>query len=383
MRDTPDCDFRKRSSYHGLMGPQTSASIGDRIRARQEVLRPGERQADLAARVGMSESALSRAVNGKRGLAGEELVALAKDLRVSVDWLLTGQDPFPVLLAARHRYSKENGYAHELAGEAEAAVRGIKNVYQMAYGNTGHAAAQVPANPDQARRMLAEGYGADWVRHFADAIEKVFRVDVVRLPLPESDGLSLKLGSSTVIALPQGSMWSRQNWTLAHELGHIAKGDFSHLHEGATSGGEAAANAFAAQLLMPEESMRKVSWQELTDQQLGEYLWEWGVSLKALQTRIQSLGLPPLRTETKPMALLNLAVPRKSPILSEPDRRQGLATSRRFPVRLLQDFESRSISDRALAWMLGTDVDELRPLSSAQDPSANDLMRAFGLTAAG
>ena len=83
------------------------------------------------------------------------------------------------------------------------------------------------------------------------------------------------------------------------------------------------------------------------------------------------------------MALLNLAVPRKSPILSEPDRRQGLATSRRFPVRLLQDFESRSISDRALAWMLGTDVDELRPLSSAQDPSANDLMRAFGLTAAG
>jgi hypothetical protein len=53
-----------------------------------------------------------------------------------------------------------------------------------------------------------------------------------------------------VIAVPATGSWFRENWDIAHELGHLTMGHHDDgLNPGDASQHEAAANAFAAELL--------------------------------------------------------------------------------------------------------------------------------------
>nr|WP_300339217.1 helix-turn-helix transcriptional regulator [Actinomyces sp.] len=77
--------------------------MGTRIR--QRLRERGLSQAGLASSVGMSESALSKAISGTRGLSALEVAEIADELGVSMHWLVTGEaDPFAVRLAARHEF---------------------------------------------------------------------------------------------------------------------------------------------------------------------------------------------------------------------------------------------------------------------------------------
>jgi transcriptional regulator with XRE-family HTH domain len=89
-------------------------SVGQRVRAlRQE---RGLTQDDLAGRLELGKSAVSRIESGERGLAASELAVLAGLLGISADWLLFGEEAEEVLLRAE--------------GDAAAAVEFARGVAQ-------------------------------------------------------------------------------------------------------------------------------------------------------------------------------------------------------------------------------------------------------------
>ena len=78
----------------------TMAEVGVRIRA---AMPAGMSQRQLAERAGMTPDALSRALNGQRGLSPTEVAKIAETLGADTHWLITGApDPFSLTVAARH-----------------------------------------------------------------------------------------------------------------------------------------------------------------------------------------------------------------------------------------------------------------------------------------
>ena len=74
--------------------------VGNRVCQARKATRPPITQTDLAARLqllGMviEQSGLSKIESGQRPVSDVEVVALAKALRVSVEWLLEGSDTLP------------------------------------------------------------------------------------------------------------------------------------------------------------------------------------------------------------------------------------------------------------------------------------------------
>ena len=83
-------------------------TIGKRIK--EALAERGQTQWALAQAVGLSESAMSKAVAGSRSLSSIEAALIAKHLDVTMHWLVTGEaDPFEVRLAARHGYDRPTG----------------------------------------------------------------------------------------------------------------------------------------------------------------------------------------------------------------------------------------------------------------------------------
>ena len=355
--------------------------IAGRILERLHAALPGVSQAELARRVDMDPSALSRVLNSKRGLAGSEIAALAAQLRVSTDWLLLGEEPFPIALAARHDYA-DGTYSSVLGEDSMSLVSSIALAYEQADElPEPDRAVQVPTDPAEVRRLLELRFGSEWPRHFADAVERTFAVDVVKAELPGHSGLSLKLPNATVIVVPNQVFWGRQNWTIAHELWHVANGHFAPLHDGAAADGEFAANMFAKELLLPEQLVRDVNWAAISEAQLSDFLWRSGASMQALFNRLTTLKLPTPTCSEPPLTLLRRHVSVDGPSQDPVTSRLRDAAARRFPTRLLAQHEMSGKYPRTLAWMLGA------PLESGADPDAlpepanvDDLAALFGLT---
>jgi len=94
----------------------------------------------------------------------------------------------------------------------------------------------------------------------------------------------------------------RQTYTIAHELGHFYLGhkpsEYGVYLRSASQGAtgkkdiEKAADAFAANLLMPEEMVqRKVREYKLTSREAGVLASMFGVSESAMRVRLQTLGI--------------------------------------------------------------------------------------------
>ena len=192
--------------------------------------------------------------------------------------------------------------------------------------------------------------------------------------------------------VPATGNWFRENWDLAHELGHLVS---RHHAEGNTlmhwGHCEAAANSFAADLLLPESRMREIDWDALTEAQLAELIWDWGVSTAALGTRLTSLNI------TVPEKLRAVLVMSTQKLLRwhwaglQEDGRDAItermdeAAMRRFPLRLQEAhtdlIAEGSLGKGTLAWMLGIDAETLEvdepPLPEPVD--ADQLAAELGL----
>lgn len=329
----------------------------------------------------MTPDAFSRALRGERGFAAIELARLAEVLGVEVHYLITGTpDPYGLRVTARHEFDPDSRRHHVPGAEND---RHILDDIALAYrqATTEHPpASRVPISLEETRRVLGEGF----VRPFADRLEEI-GIDVVRLR-PVSTAYSFTIVGRAVIVLPATGNWFRENWALAHELGHLV------LHRDdrapAVTTGEIEANGFAADLLLPESELRGLDWSAITPEELAQRVWTRGVSVDALGRRLRGLGIrSPLVEDwigrpTQRLLRKHLASARGADMIT---RRMDAASARRFPAHL-QDAHLRLISEGklrkdTLAWMLDVDPNELELDEPARpNPlSASDLSAALGI----
>jgi hypothetical protein len=361
------------------------ATIGDRALQRLKELSPPPKHRDVAETIGMTPDAFSRALSGKRQFSSIELARLADQIDADLHWLITGElDPHRVSIAARHDFDHETGQRTipGRAGDGQA-LADIALAYRQAYSEPGQLP-DWPKSPASVRAAL----GHEFVRPFADRLEKDLGVDVVRVT-ELSTAYSLTIGGRAVIAVPATGSWFRENWDIAHELGHLTMGHHDDgLNQGDADRHEAAANAFAAEFLLPAAALKAVEWDLISDDELAAFVWEWGVSVDALCRRLDALlGYAPSSVArwaahpTQRLLRLHLRIDSE---LDEITSRMDAASQRRFPLGVqeahLELIASGAVSKATLAWMLGIDADSL-DVDTPEVPEADvdDLATALGL----
>ncbi|WP_448221255.1 helix-turn-helix domain-containing protein [Gordonia iterans] len=360
----------------------TTLEIGQRIRG----LTPaGMSQAVLAKKVAMTPDALSRALNGHRGFSPLELVRFAELFGVDMHWLATGRrDPHRLQVAARHDWDHDT-QKRVNPGRAsdEGLVNRVVEAYRAAYpknhtsaGSEGiGASARIATNA----AGVATALGEDFVRPFADRIEAVFGVDVVRIP-GLSAAYSLTIGERGVIILPTEAYWYRSNWSLAHELGHLAlKHHDADQSEDTYQENERQADLFAADLLLPRSLMRGLDWSAADEPDVAQFVWEHGVSTAALKRRLAYLRIDQSPAVVAAVGMSTPSLVRRYFSAQEKAERERDAASRRFPVRLIAELGERVEDGRAgpaaLAWVLDVAVEEVVVDESAVEARLDRLTR--------
>jgi uncharacterized protein DUF955 len=367
------------------------SSIGDRVLQSLEQVSHELRHRDVAERIGMTPDAFSRAINGKRQFASVELARLAELVGADLHWLITGQsDPNQLRIAARHNFDRAK-WLRTVPGRAadDQTLTDIALAYRQAYPDPEKRPERwISASWPESVAAIQEILGPGFVRCFADRLEQYLNIGVIRVA-ELSTAYALTVGDHWIIALPATASWFRENWDMAHELGHLVMGH----HDGDTSdpqadGHEAAANAFAAELLLPAEIVKGIDWDSVGDEELAGLVWDWGISTDALCRRLAAVfGQPPPRVArwaggpTQRLLRHHLSIDSE---LDEITARMDEAAQRRFPRSLqeahLTRVASGTIGKETLAWMLGIDVHALE-VDSPEVPevSANDLASALGL----
>lgn len=340
-------------------------------------------QKQLAERVGMTPDALSRALSGQRGFAAVELAAIAAELDADVHELITGTaDPHRLVLSARHCFDHETGARSVDGLDGDKAL--LADV-RLAFAQAGDVrpGAALPADAESVRKLLPEGFVREFIEHLAR-----IEVDVVRL-----DGLSTAYSFTVegrpVILLPESGNWFHENWSLAHELGHLALG-----HEGVIVGStgfdakEREANAFAAELLLPAAMIRQIAWDRIDVSAVAELVWEWGTSTDALRRRLDALVLEPSTAVAEALTWTTQKLLRRhwtgskagDPITN----RMTEASERHFPSWLqeahLERIAEGAVGKGTLAWMLGVPEESLEvdEPTEASELSDDDLATLLG-----
>jgi Zn-dependent peptidase ImmA (M78 family)/transcriptional regulator with XRE-family HTH domain len=369
-------------------------SIGTRVRERAAALGIPSQQ-ELARRVGMAPDALSRALNGGRGFAITELISIADALGVALHWLATGlEDPHQLSVAARHGYDHATKERQVVDWSTSRAV--LENI-ALAYTQVDdrlpvRIGPAVPTAARQARDALLQAGGVGFVRQLADVIEAAFPVDVVRATEVDG-GFTVGIGRRVVLAVSDTSNWFHQNFSLAHELGHVAARSMGSIDAPVSDVDhvERQANAFAAELLLPADEMRMRDWSRMTPSEVADFLWESGVSTKALASRLDGLRLEAgqlgwrLRDQSTQKFLRQHLVTPEGDANLLVSRRMQEAAARRFPIGLLtahrDAIEDGALHAKTLAWMLDDDAEaieaELRPRDESD--SVDDLAEFLGL----
>jgi Zn-dependent peptidase ImmA (M78 family)/transcriptional regulator with XRE-family HTH domain len=300
----------------------------------------GWTQGELAARVGLTQTSVSRIETGGRAVSSLELAELAEVLGVSVlDLLRAGQRPM-LAIAARLGHFRDPGSVDRALRRAEALIR-LDELLDSVLGPSppegsaasggasppGGAAPPRPApfeaeaavEPAAVRRgEVGRGPAVDQGRRLAgqvrqalrlgdgplgplpEVLEERLRLDVDFSPLPEAvDGLCVSVGDRALVLVGSSKPSSRQRFTLAHELAHYLVDDLDPLYVDergvrARSVAEMRANAFAAHLLMPEPGVRAAI-EGFTDdaERAVRVALTFGASVSAAAYQLGNLGLLP------------------------------------------------------------------------------------------
>lgn len=355
------------------------------MRQRLEEVRPAARHRDIAADIGMTPDAFSRAVNDKRAFSSIELARIADLLEADLHWLITGEpDPHRLVVAARHDFDHTTG-RRDVPGrdDDDRILQDIALAYRQAFPNP-TVAPSLPRKPSEVRELLGE----DFVRPLAERLEERLDIHVARVS-DLSTAYSFAAGGRRVIALQATGNWFRENWSIAHECGHLV---LNHHDDGLTetewSRHESVANAFAADLLLPSDVLADVDWEHLNAAQLADLVWQWGVSTDALARRLDTLqvSVPDVVREWSDQPTQRLLRRHWASETGEDEitLRMEAAAQRRFPLALqeahLVGIASGDLGKGTLAWMLGIEVDALEvDTPSVTEADADELANALGL----
>lgn len=374
------------------------STVGQRVReAVNRAFPDGDRtDSSIAAEIDIKPDAFSRAMSGNRAFSSLEIARLADLLSEDVHWLITGApDPLRVRIAARHAWDSGTREHHLPDAPADdETLDGIALAYRQANPWRTDPAQALPTEPGAVRAAL----GDDFVQTFADRAEQVLGVDVVRIQSLSTD-YSFTIGERRVILLKSEPHWFRSNFSLAHEIAHLALGHHDVTSKHADSKYEAPANRFASELLLPEEEIRGIDWAASNEADLARHLWSYGVSTEALANRLNTLNLPvpailTARPEGSTMRLLRRqrdALPAMTypgtpfAVIDPITHRFNAAAERRIPEALiaahLDGIASGRLNKGTLAWLLEVapdDVEVDEPLAP-EALTTDQLISALGI----
>jgi Zn-dependent peptidase ImmA (M78 family)/DNA-binding XRE family transcriptional regulator len=252
-------------AFDDAIATDTTNWIAATIREHRD--RRGWSQAELARRLGRTQTSLSYWETGKRSPALEDLFELAGVLDVDVETFIPpgrARRPAPALLRAtaeRLASSELQGAVEELLARASAQTLPRK-LFDVRSSQPAYAANQLI----ELAKVDRPPVDVQWLANQCGAL-------VIRCPMPDAlSGLVFAADPGAVIGINDGHHPNRQRFSLAHELGHFLLSH--HERDGSANQGfhldvadstppgydwrlERAANDFAADLLMPRRLVER------------------------------------------------------------------------------------------------------------------------------
>ncbi|GGK93246.1 hypothetical protein GCM10010094_62600 [Streptomyces flaveus] len=376
----------------------------DRVRRVMEAASTS--QAAFAEKVGLTPDKLSKSLAGVRRFTSLDLALIAETGGRTVDWLLTGREPLRPSFAAR----TVAGSAPRRDRVSDTASR-FTEAYEVLelLGRP----PELPPLPsvrsdlkrfvDQGQRLaqdavdvLTAAAGPGTVADLETdvlitACAQLFGVDVAVTHLPDSvDGLTWQTDAFRLILIGPTETWTRQRFTIAHELGHILARDAqelvveSHVAPGRQKDlTEVRANVFASNLLMPalevRDRFRQVADRHgrLTDEAFSGLVVGFKVSPSALAARLSQLRLIDAKSAPHLQGFTTEICHLLAGATDAFQRQLAWAAAERFPVRLVtalyKCYADGETTLRPLASLLGMDVDQLHDLLDPAEPDTPEL----------
>jgi Zn-dependent peptidase ImmA (M78 family)/transcriptional regulator with XRE-family HTH domain len=346
----------------------------------------GLSRGDFARRIGLDDSKLSKSLGGTRRFSSLDLARVAEECEVSVDWLLSGEEP--ALAVAARTTGGQAGAALAAAKlytsmRADMASLGYPQPWRPVVAGTaaGTYAEQGGNLADAALARVREAGRLVTQADLPSLIEEAFGVDVAIIKLDDGfDGLAASSAGANVVVLATSRVPARQRYTLAHELGHLLAGDDQDVHldrdiydkAQARDPGEMRANSFASAFLMPADMLRPaVGPDGLAETGFAKLACDLRVSPSALAIRLSQLRLIDAGRCDR---YKRITAARAASIAG---RGEGFALSvtdankLRPPGLLVRDayaaYETGAATLRLYANLLGVNVDYLRRELESQD----------------
>jgi Zn-dependent peptidase ImmA (M78 family)/DNA-binding XRE family transcriptional regulator len=279
--------------------------IGNRLKRAREALGMSLRDLEAAIHEQVSAQAIGKYERDEMMPGSTVLLALAKALRVSPEYLLSERDI--ELAGVDFRKAPHAGAKEERAVvasvldqverylELEELLPDAQQAWDAPRGKefSIHRVDDAEQAADELRRLWS--LGVDPIPAMAELLEdKGVKVIALDLPLNVSGSKAFvqrpRLHDVPVIVVNQGHNGERQRFTLAHELAHLVLrfGNLDHTEQ------EKAADRFAGAFLMAKEMMLRVLGKHRTSISLGE-LAElkklFKVSIASLAVRCAQLGV--------------------------------------------------------------------------------------------
>jgi Zn-dependent peptidase ImmA (M78 family)/transcriptional regulator with XRE-family HTH domain len=364
--------------------------VGARIRLIREAV--GLQAQDLAARVDLDPTVISKIENGKRAIKAVELTRIADTLKVSPLALLEDDPVLSKLPLAARRAGPSIA-----RGEAYQRLLSLSELHVVLAGAGIPTSPNLAGVPDVAGLSWLEGATrlADWANDelslepgdqrlgaLATTIETKLKIDVLIEHYADDalSGAAITHRSFPLIFVNGDVPKPRSLFTMAHELGHVLAGhaDDSITLDRELSGStdaERMANAFAASYLMPRDFiLTEITERDRKVSTLAYLTYMLGVSYESLIYRLHNLRLINAEGRDKLKAIswqqlsAHLANPAYSFGLSRAQigRLQYRSTAKpayRPPALLLQrawdGYEKGIISIRPLAGLMDLEPDQL------------------------
>lgn len=356
------------------------------MRVRELITRTGPTQQEFAERIGLQPDKLSKSLNGHRNFSSFELAAIADVAHTTVDWILSGQAPPVPAVAARAQLDE----AINPDAIADVARRFADAHEQLSILGEERALPGLPAVGGRGSYLRAGDELAAWAHaQLADqdvevvdldqasligAVEACFGIDAAVVDLPPGlDGYAWQTETVRLLIVGCTEYWSRQRFSIAHELGHLLARDAQELIAESVDGHggdwtEKRANAFAAGFLMPEQFLRRQAAHGLDQAGFDVLVSRLLVSPATLGWRLFNLELisdedrQSWSRSTAERSVLRAG----RPDLAQVARERSLAE--RLPPRLVQG-HLRAFSEGASS---------VRPLASLLRLSPRDALETYG-----
>ena len=277
---------------------------GSRLVAMRELL--GCTQGEVAEATRISPSALSQAERGDTTLSAANIARVASFLQISPAAFVEQPEPqvalIPQFRHLRRTPKREQRKAEQLVYATAQVVKVLKKSVQFPKSFDCDEAVDPDLPIEEAKKQVERAAAKarevfrvppnDPIGDDVMGLLEVGGITVVRDPDTDEaiDAYSAIVDGLPIIVLYGGDdcVWDRDNFNLAHELGHLVMHSGSQRDPG-TRTVEAQAHRFAGAFLGPRKAMRQ---QLPTDLDWGRYLRlkrTWGMSMAALVRRAKDL----------------------------------------------------------------------------------------------